>query len=76
MQKSSTVGSQGIIVAVAVSIVGIGREVDVDICVGDMTSVREGTTEAVRVKVACGALVGVGEIDIVEQDTNKNTKRQ
>jgi putative transposase len=33
MQKSSTLGSQGTIVAVAVSIVGIGIEVDVGVCV-------------------------------------------
>ena len=76
MQKSSTLGSQGISVVVAVSTVGIGKEVDVEMCVDDMTSVRDGTTEAVRVKVACGVIVAVGETDAVEQDTNKNTKRK
>ena len=52
MQKASTLGSQGIIAAVAVSIVEVGTEVEAGSFVCGIPSVGEGTTEAVRVKIA------------------------
>ena len=55
-------------VAVAVSTVGIGTEVDVAVCV------CEGATEAVRVEVERGVILAVGGVKFVavEQDITMN----